>query len=119
MGVGWRDWSKSDVIYGIIVPVIVVLVIVGLSRVGSILGIGFSGSSGIIIGIIMELEELTVAVGVPLLLGLVWNRWAGGASGFLMGSLYALYWGDQYTKISSSGTHVSAGAVLLGYVISA
>ena len=119
MGVGWRDWSKSDVIYGIIVPVIVVLVIVGLSRVGSILGFGFSGSSGIIIGIIMELEELTVAVGVPLLLGLVWNRWAGGASGFLMGSLYALYWADQYTRISSSGTHFSAGAVLLGYVISA
>lgn len=54
---------------------------------------------------------------VPLLLGLVWNRWAGGASGFLMGSLYALYWADQFGR-GGSGAHVSAGAVLLGYVVS-
>ena len=119
MGVGWRDWSKSDVIYGIIVPVIVVLAIVGLSRVSSIVGFDFSGSSGIVIGIIMDLEELTVIVAVPLVLGLVWNRWAGGASGFLMGSLYALYWADQFGRLSTSGFHASAGMVLLGYVVSA
>ena len=69
MDVGWRDWSKSDIVYGIVVPVIVVLVIVGLSRVSSIVGFSFSGSSGIVIGIIMELEELTVIAVVPLLLG--------------------------------------------------
>ena len=119
MGQGWRDWSRSDIIYGIIVPLIVILAIVGLSRVSSILGFSFSGSSGIIIGIIMELEELTVIVAVPLLLGLIWNRWAGGASGFLMGSLYALYWADQFGRLSTSGFHASAGMVLLGYVVSA
>src|SRR5450756_2524983 len=117
MGLGWREWSKSDIIYGIVVPVIVVLAIVGLSKVSSIIGFSFSGSAGIVIGIIMELEELTVIVAVPLVLGLVWNRWAGGASGFLMGSLYALYWADQFGS-RSSGVHVSAGAVLLGYVVS-
>jgi len=116
MGVGWRDWSKSDIIYGILVPVIVVLAIVGLSRLGSVLGFG---SYGVVIGIIMELEELTVIVAVPLLLGLIWNRWAGGASGFLMGSLYALYWADQFTMASTVGFHASAGMVLLGYVLSA
>jgi len=31
-----------------------------------------------------------VIFGIPLFLGLVWNKWAGGASGFLMGSLYYL-----------------------------
>ncbi|MGD0070810.1 MAG: hypothetical protein ABSB71_04540 [Candidatus Bathyarchaeia archaeon] len=116
MGVGWRDWSKSDIIYGILVPVIVVLAIVGLSRLGSVLGFG---SYGVVIGIIMELEELTVIVAVPLMLGLIWNRWAGGASGFLMGSLYALYWADQFTMASTVGFHASAGMVLLGYVLSA
>jgi hypothetical protein len=116
MGVGWREWSKSDIIYGILVPLIVVLAIVGLSKVGSVLGFG---SYGVVIGIIMELEELTVIVAVPLLLGLIWNRWAGGASGFLMGSLYALYWADQFGRISTSGFHASAGMVLLGYVLSA
>jgi len=92
------------------------LAIVGLSRLGSVLGFG---SYGVVIGIIMELEELTVIVAVPLMLGLIWNRWAGGASGFLMGSLYALYWADQFTMASTVGFHASAGMVLLGYVLSA
>jgi hypothetical protein len=116
MGVGWKEWSKSDAIYGILVPVIVVLAIVVLSRLGSVLGFG---SYGVVIGIIMELEELTVIVVVPLLLGLIWNRWAGGACGFLMGSLYALYWADQFGQLSTLGFHASGGMVLLGYVLSA
>ncbi len=116
MGVGWKEWSKSDAIYGILVPVIVVLAIVGLSRLGSVLGFD---SYGVVIGIIMELEELTVIAVVPLLLGLIWNRWAGGAAGFLMGSLYALYWADQFGQLSTLGFHASAGMILLGYVLSA
>ena len=79
MSHSWRDWSKSDILYGILVPLIVVLIIVALSRVSYVLG--FSSLSGAVYGIIMELEELTVIVAVPLVLGLVWNRWAGGASG--------------------------------------
>ncbi len=119
MALGWKDWSKNDIIYAIILPVIVVLVIVALSQVSSLIGGGFSGSSGIIIGIIMEIEELTVIVAVPLLLGLIWNRWAGGASGFLMGSLYALYWSDQFRAGGSLGFHFSSGTILLAYVVSA
>ena len=111
MGVTWRNWSKSDIIYGIVGPVIVVLVIVALSRVSSVLGFGSSG--GAVFGILMELEELTVIVVVPLMLGLVWNRWAGGASGFLMGSIYALYWANSFHGIQGSGT------VLLAYILSA
>jgi len=112
MGVGWRDWSRSDVIYSIIIPIVVVLVIVGISKVPSFIGYGFSGSAGIAIGIVMELEELTVIVAVPLVLGLVWNRWAGGASGFLLGSIYALYWANSFHGIAGSGT------VLMAYILS-
>jgi hypothetical protein len=61
----------------------------------------------------MELVELTVIVAVPLMLGLVWNQWAGGASGFLMGSIYALYWANSFHGIQGSGT------VLLVYILSA
>lgn len=96
MSHSWRDWSKSDILYGILVPLIVVLIIVALSRVSYVLG--FSSLSGAVYGIIMELEELTVIVAVPLVLGLVWNRWAGGASGFLMGGLFALYWSKPIRK---------------------
>jgi LytS/YehU family sensor histidine kinase len=31
-----------------------------------------------------------ILFGVPLLLGLIWNKWAGGAAGFIMGTLYYL-----------------------------
>ena len=122
MGVSWRDWRRSDIIYGIIVPTVVVLVIVGLSKVSSLIGYGFSGSAGIVLGIIMELEELTVIVAVPLMLGLVWNRWAGGASGFLMGSIYALYWANIFNGIPGSGTVLIAyilSAMLIGYMAGA
>jgi hypothetical protein len=110
MGVTWKNWSKSDILYGIVIPVIVVLIIAALSRVSATLG--FSASSGAVYGILMELEELTVIVAVPLTLGLVWNQWAGGASGFLMGSIYALYWANSFHGIQGSGT------VLLAYILS-
>jgi hypothetical protein len=111
MAVTWKNWSKSDILYGIVIPVIVVLIIAALSRVSATLG--FSATSGAVYGILMELEELTVIVAVPLMLGLVWNQWAGGASGFLMGSIYALYWANSFHGIQGSGT------VLLAYILSA
>jgi hypothetical protein len=124
MGLGWKDWSRSDVLYGVVVPLVVVLVIVGLSLVGSffISSGGMSGSTGIVIGIISEIEEMVVIVAVPLLLGLVWNRWAGGASGFLMGSIYAMWFAVQY-GVFSYGTSprgaMGFGPTLLGWVLSA
>jgi len=114
MSLGWKDWNRSDVIYGIVAPVIVVLLIVGISQLGT-LG---SGGFGIVTGITMELQELLVIVAVPLLLGLVWNKWAGGASGFLMGSIYALYWADSY-RSPFSGSIFGSSTVLLGYLLSA
>ena len=60
----------------------------------------------------MEIFELTVIVGVPLALGLLWNQWAGGSSGFLMGTFYALYWSNAFQGLSGSGT------VLLAYILS-
>jgi hypothetical protein len=111
MGLGWRDWSRSDLLYGVIVPLAVVLLIVALSQVSSFLG--FEGAGGAVFGILMEIEELIVIAAVPLILGLVWNRWAGGAAGFLMGTIYALYWANSFHGIAGSGT------VLLAYILSA
>ncbi len=99
-------------LFGIVVPVVVALIIVGISKLPSLVGFQ-SDSGGIVIGIVMELFELTLIVVVPLMLGLVWNQWAGGASGFLMGSFYALYWANSFHSVSGSGT------VLLAYVVSA
>jgi len=124
MDLGWKEWNRSDIIYGIVVPLVVVLVIVGFSLVGSFFmsGGGMSGSTGIVIGIISEIEEMVVIVGVPLLLGLAWNRWAGGASGFLMGSSYARWFQVKYGAFSSGTsprTAMGFGPTLLGWVLSA
>ncbi len=108
MSLDWKKWTKSDLIFGIILPVIAVFVIVLISKLQSIIG----GEPGIVIGLTMEILELVVIVGVPLALGLLWNQWAGGASGFLMGTFYALFWASSFQGISGSGT------VLLAYILS-
>ena len=114
MGLGWEDWNRSDIVYGIVIPVIVVLLIVAISQLGRL----FEGGFGVITGITMEIQEIALIAGVPLLLGLVWNRWAGGASGFLLGSLYALYWADSF-RSTFAGNPVGSGTVLLAYLLSA
>jgi hypothetical protein len=126
MSIGWKEWNRSDIKYGIIVPIIVVLVIAGLSWVSSFLmrSGGMTGSSGIIIGIISTIEELTITVAVPLLLGLVWNRWAGGASGFLMGTVWSMWYAVKYGLYSGfagvqSARAFNLGPTLLGWVLSA
>ena len=126
MGLSWKNWNRSDIIYGILVPLVVVLVIAGLSLVSSFLmrGGGMSGSSGIVIGIISAIEELVLTVAVPLLLGLVWNRWAGGASGFLMGSIWSMWYAVKYGLYSGfvggqSARAFNLGPTLLGWVLSA
>jgi hypothetical protein len=118
MSLNWKSWNRNDVVYGVVLPVLVVLLIVLISKLPSLFGGGF----GIVTGVIMELEELTILVGVPLVLGLVWNRWAGGASGFLMGTFYALYWANSFHGIHGSGTVLIAyilSAMLIGYMAGA
>ncbi|MEJ2271848.1 MAG: hypothetical protein P8X91_05105 [Candidatus Bathyarchaeota archaeon] len=113
MNLGWKDWNRNDIIYGIIAPILGILLIVGISKLDTFFGGGFN----VITGIVMQLEELLIIVSIPLLLGLVWNKWAGGASGFIMGAFYALYWADSY-RSSFSGLIFGANTILLGYVLS-
>ncbi len=122
MGLGWREWSRNDIIYGIIVPVLVVLLIVGISQLSRVVGGGFEGLGGLIFGLTMELQELLLICAVPLTLGLVWNKWAGGASGFLMGMFYMFYWADTLRSIRGSGPILLAyilSPMLLGYIAGA
>jgi hypothetical protein len=124
MTLNWKEWNRSDIIYGITLPLVAVLVIVGLSLVSSFMmrSGGMSGSSGIVIGVISEIEELVITVAVPLLLGLVWNRWAGGASGFLMGTAWSMWYAVKYGLYTGSfrgDGAINLGPTLLGWVLSA
>ena len=113
MTLEWKDWKLTDVVFGIIIPTVVGLLIVGVSMV----------STPSLIGLKYPLLEAIVIVGVPMLIGLIWNQWAGGASGFLLGSLYVLYYADQLyaaqgrSDISLLGNLVSA--MLIGYIAGA
>ncbi len=112
MGLGWKEWSRSDILYGIVAPLLVVLLIVALSQVGKLVGGGMEGLGGLVFGLTMELQELVIIAAIPLVLGLVWNRWAGGASGFLMGMFYMFYWAQTLRGIRGSGP------ILLAYILS-
>lgn len=113
LSLDWKEWNRNDIIYSIIAPLVVVLFIVGISQLDRLIGGGFN----VVTGIVMQLEELLVIVAIPLLLGLVWNKWAGGTSGFIMGTFYALYWADSY-RSPFSGATFGANTILLGYILS-
>ncbi len=124
MAPSWKEWNRSDVVYGIVLPLVVVLAIVLLSQVSSYMMSygGISGSSGFVIGIISETEEVVITAAVPLFLGLIWNRWAGGASGFLMGAAWSIWYAVKdglYTGSFQSGGRINLGPTLLGWALSA
>ncbi len=109
----WNDWKFADLLFGVVVPTIVAFLIIGIS---------LQSSAGAI-GLKYILLEAIVVVGVPMLIGLIWNQWAGGATGFLMGGLYTLYFADQVYASKGSGDISLLGnlvsAMLIGYVAGA
>jgi len=113
MSFSWKQGKVADVLFGVVVPGLVALLIVAVALL----------STPELIGLKYPLLEAIVIVGVPMLIGMIWNQWAGGASGFLLGSLYALYFSDQLyaaqasSDISLLGNLVSA--MLIGYVAGA
>ena len=40
-----------------------------------------------------------IVLGIPLVLGLLWNKWAGGAAGFIMGGIYYVATAGQYNGL--------------------
>ena len=106
-------WKAGDLILGVVLPTIVAFLIAGIAI----------SSSAAATGLKYILLEAIVVIGVPMLIGLIWNQWAGGASGFLMGSLYALYFADGVYATQGSGDISLLGnlisAMLIGYVAGA
>ncbi len=78
---------------------------------------------------------MMVCLGIPLIVGLLWNKWAGGAAGFITGTLYYLasagynimysiqYFGidyayNLYADPSFIGDYI-VGGILIGYITGA
>ena len=90
-----------DILYGIVIPIILVLLIYVLAVYVNPSGqnhvLGVAGTSGTIAVILSQGFAQMIILGVPLVLGLLWNKWAGGAAGFIMGGLYYVAQAGLYT----------------------
>jgi hypothetical protein len=109
---GLRDLKPKDILLGIVIPTIVCLVIIWFPLNGRTLASINPAFQGIFV---FGVQEVIIIVAVPMMLGLFWNKWAGGASGFLLGSIYAL-WYAVYGASSPGWVH---NISLLGYLLSA
>lgn len=117
----WTDWKLSDITWGILIPCLVAFLIIifplELSKI--LLDID---SGGTLTAIFTDgLGEAILTIGIPLFAGLIWNKFAGGAAGFLCGSIYALYVNDTYAM---AGVYVEHNFMVgdianLGFVVAA
>jgi hypothetical protein len=100
-------FKLSDILYGFVVPMILVLLIfvlaVYVNPTGAFAVLGADEGLGVTIAVILT-QGFTqmIVLGIPLVLGLVWNKWAGGAAGFIMGGAYYLA-----VAGTSTGTYMS------------
>ena len=121
----WTEWKLNDIIYGIILPVIAAFLIIIFPTTIAELLLEVDPSFGLNAILVDGLGEALLVTAIPLFAGLIWNKWAGGGAGFLLGSIYALYVNDVYAAYVAMGyIEMSAGFMVqeitnLGFVVSA
>ena len=113
MTLSWKEWKLNDIIWGIIVPLIVAFVMIAFPTViGPALN-QVDPSMTLYSILVMGFPEMVLVVALPMLIGLVWNQWAGGASGFLLGCILALSTSVLYGIVPAL-----ENTYLLGYIVS-
>lgn len=106
-----EKFKLGDILYGLVIPLIVGILIILFPAVlrpaldatfpPADMFTGVEGSPYAFITVILTHGFASMIIlAVPLILGLLWNKWAGGASGFLMGSLYYVAWAGYNTQYS-------------------
>ena len=136
-----EPFKRSDILYGLVVPLLIGIVIVLFPAVlRPALDTWFppatmesAGSDLAFLTVIFTHGfAMMVCLGIPLIVGLLWNKWAGGAAGFITGTLYYLanagynimysiqYYGVEYAynlyaDPSFIGDYI-VGAILIGYI---
>ena len=127
----------SGILWGLVIPLIVGIVIVLFPAVlRPALDSWFPAATSpyaFVTVIFTHGFALMVVLGVPLFLGLNWSKWAGGAAGFVTGTLYYLAFAGyniQFSIInygqslnlfadpSFIGDYI-VGGILIGYIAGA
>ena len=116
-------FKLADIFYAIIIPLILVLLIYFLAIYINPSGtVHMIGNTDVIAVILTDGFAQMIVLGIPLVLGLLWNKWAGGAAGFIMGGLYYVASAGLYTGYyeTSSGHYNFFGDLsMLGYLVNA
>jgi len=141
-----ESFKIKDILYGLVIPLLVaVLILVFATVLKDALnswfpaGDPFTGEGrspyAFLTIIFTQGFAMMVMFAVPLILGLVWNKWAGGAAGFIMGTFYYLamagynvmysqvtygadYVMNLYADPSFIGNYI-VGGILIGYIAGA
>ncbi len=136
-----EKFKLADLLYGLVIPILVGLLIVAFPAVirpgldhyfpaGDLMTGAGASPYAFLTAIFTHGFALMVLFAIPLILGLIWNKWAGGAAGFIMGTL--LYLGEAgynnaynainyqittnlYSDPSFIGNYI-VGGILIGYV---
>ncbi len=109
----------SNVLWGVVIPVLVGVLIIALPV---LIGPGLShvlGAASVVPIIFTFGLANMVVLSVPLVVGLLWNRFAGGAAGFLMGSIYYVASAGLYTAYYASKYNFFSDVSMLGYIVNA
>jgi hypothetical protein len=101
-----QKFRLIDILYGIIIPLLLVLLIfvlaIYVNPTGTYHVLGNTTGIGTIIAVIFTQGfSSMIVLGVPLVLGLLWNKWAGGAAGFIMGGIFYVASAGQYNGVYS------------------
>jgi hypothetical protein len=106
-----ENFKLADILYGLVVPLLVGLLIIAFPTIlrpaldswfpAADMMMGTEASPYAFLTVIFTHGfAQMIILGVPLILGLLWNKWAGGAAGFLTGTLYYVAWAGYNTQYS-------------------
>ncbi len=95
-----EKFKLANLIDGIVIPIILVILIFVLAVYVNPTGAyHVLGEDNVIAVILTQGFTQMLVLGVPLVLGLLWNKWAGGAAGFITGGMYYVASAGQYNGL--------------------
>jgi hypothetical protein len=94
--------NLTTILQGIAIPLILVLLIYVLAVYVNVGGQYHVLGQDVLGVILTNGFAQMIIMGIPLVLGLLWNKWAGGAAGFIMGGMYYVASAGQYNGLYSS-----------------
>src|SRR3990172_6758827 len=93
-----NKFKLADIFAGIIIPIILVILSFVLAVYVNVGGQYHLLGQDVIGVILTNGFAQMIIMGVPLVLGLLSNKWAGGAAGFIMGGIYYFASSGQFTS---------------------